>query len=76
MEAICDEGLRQAIEALRPEFVIGVGNYAEQCARRALGDMPVRIGRVLHPSPASPLANRDWASQAECQLRNIGIPIG
>jgi single-strand selective monofunctional uracil DNA glycosylase len=33
----------------------------------------VRIGRILHPSPASPLANRGWAQQAEAQLKALGV---
>jgi hypothetical protein len=24
--------------------------------------MPIRIGRIPHPSPANPSANRDWAT--------------
>ena len=31
------------------------------------------IGRVLHPSPASPAANRDWAGTATRQLQELGI---
>lgn len=37
--------------------------------------MDVIIGRILHPSPASPAANRGWAKQAEADLRVIGIDL-
>ena len=37
-------------------LVVGVGAFAEGRAKRALDGVSVRIGRVLHPSPASPAA--------------------
>ena len=66
--AVCDEALRRLADLLEPRAVIGVGKFAEDRARSALGDRAVDIARVLHPSPASPLANRGWAAQAEAQL--------
>ncbi len=58
---LCDRLLQQAVAALRPQLVIGVGAFAEQQARRALGEPAgLRFGRIPHPSPASPLANRGW----------------
>ena len=54
--------------------MVGVGAFAEGRARAALaGEGSPRIGSVLHPSPASPRANRDWAGQARKQLRALGI---
>ena len=70
---ICDEALVAAIGALQPEMVIGVGKFAEDRARAVLGDSGICIGRVLHPSPASPIANRGWAEQAEKQLVDLGV---
>jgi single-strand selective monofunctional uracil DNA glycosylase len=71
--AACDEHLRELVAALRPEWLIGVGGFAEERARGALGDAGVRFGRVLHPSPASPAANRDWAGAATKQLEALGV---
>ena len=31
------------------------------------------IGSILHPSPASPAANRDWAGTVDAQLRALGV---
>ncbi|MBI2307031.1 MAG: single-stranded DNA-binding protein [Rhodocyclales bacterium] len=73
LEAACDAHLRALVEALEPEWLIGVGGFAEARAAAALAGMDVRIGRVLHPSPASPAANRGWAEAAEKQLRALGI---
>lgn len=71
----CDEHLGEVLEALRPEFVIGVGGYAEERARAVVAARGIDavVGSVLHPSPASPAANRGWAEQAEAQLRKLGV---
>lgn len=71
--AACNEHLRQVLAATRAEWVIGVGDFAEKRAREALGESGVRLGRILHPSPASPAANKDWAGTATRQLRELGM---
>ncbi len=72
---VCDDALRSTVESVRPSHVVGVGRFAEDRARDALADLPVRIGRILHPSPASPAANRGWQAQAECDFRQLGIDL-
>ncbi len=69
----CDEALRLSIQELDPTWVIGVGRFAEASARRALEGLDVRVAGILHPSPASPAANRDWQGQARAQLAALGI---
>ena len=71
--AACDAHLRQVAEILQPEWVIGVGAWAEARARAALAGLPVQYGRVLHPSPASPAANRGWSEAATKQLLALGV---
>lgn len=71
--ALCDAHLQKLIRALQPEWVIGVGGFAEARAAMALAGMSVRIGRVLHPSPASPAANRGWSAAASAQLQALGV---
>ena len=72
IEAACDRALAQVIDAIEPRMVIGVGAFARDCAVRALGDrLPVHT--VLHPSPASPAANRGWDRAARAQLRACGF---
>src|SRR5450432_54947 len=68
----CDDALRQIVKSLRPDLVIGVGAFARDRAERALPDFKGKIGTVLHPSPASPKANRGWAGIAEQELRALG----
>jgi len=75
----CDEALQEVIALLEPDFVIGIGNYARDRIRDALEDwnpgFEFTVGRMLHPSPASPKANQGWAEQAEQQLRELGFEL-
>ncbi|MFN3193490.1 MAG: uracil-DNA glycosylase family protein [Aureliella sp.] len=76
LEAICDRHLQTLLDVLTPNWVVGVGAFAENCAKRVLQQIQnsdIHIGRILHPSPASPAANRDWAGTAMRQLRELGI---
>ena len=73
--AACDAALVRQIRHYAPQWVIGVGAFAEARIRAAVGDTDLgpRIGRVLHPSPASPAANRGWQERATAELRALGI---
>jgi len=70
--AACDEALARLVDLYRPQWCVGIGGYAE-ARLRALAPPGVRLGRVLHPSPASPVANRGWAEQAAAQLEEQGV---
>jgi len=78
----CDQHLRRVVTLLAPEWVVGIGRFATERAQVALAGrtgetgregQPLRIGKVLHPSPASPAANQGWAGKAKDQLRAQGI---
>jgi len=71
----CDHALVRTVETLKPRMVIGIGAFAENRARIALGTDAPPIGRILHPSPASPAANRGWAEAATKQLRELGVEL-
>lgn len=73
LEAACDTHLRGLVKAWEPEWVVGIGAFAEKCAQRALAGLGLKFGRILHPSPASPAANRGWAEQAERQMVELGL---
>jgi single-strand selective monofunctional uracil DNA glycosylase len=73
--AACDQALRRIVEAMRPTHVVGVGHFAFKRAQTALSGFDVEVGTILHPSPASPLANRGWAAAAERQLAALGIAL-
>lgn len=117
--ALCDAMLAETIVAYQPEFVIGVGRFAEDRLAAVVGELggarpglegsspgsgrpqrgpgdatprigdvprgldgapreaapftPPRVGRILHPSPASPAANRGWGEQARRELFELGV---
>lgn len=72
---VCDRALRRTVELLEPRHVIGIGRFAEGRAKAALDALDVEIGCILHPSPASPMANRGWAEQVNSQLSQIGVEL-
>lgn len=72
---ICDKALRQSIVILQPQWVVGIGAFAEKRAREALNGLSLTIGRITHPSPANPKANRGWAQRAESELAAMGIDL-
>lgn len=67
---LCDNHLRRVIEALEPATLIGVGRFAEGALNRVV-DEQVEIRRILHPSPASPAANRGWKEKVQESLSDI-----
>ncbi len=70
--AACDAHLSTVVAALEPEWCVGVGAYATDCLRRVVPE-GARISTVLHPSPASPAANRGWAEAAARQMVEAGV---
>jgi single-strand selective monofunctional uracil DNA glycosylase len=71
--AACDEHLRRVVALLKPEWLVGIGGFARQRAGEAFPKDGPRIGGILHPSPASPAANRGWNAAATSQLRKLGV---
>jgi single-strand selective monofunctional uracil DNA glycosylase len=71
--AACDAHLRRVLEILRPKWLIGVGAFARDRGEELCVEMNIKLGQVLHPSPASPAANRGWAAAATKQLVALGI---
>jgi single-strand selective monofunctional uracil DNA glycosylase len=70
---LCDEHLRAIVNALQPEWVIGVGDFAVRRAQYVFQNGSPKLGQILHPSPANPLANRGWAKLVSKQLEEIGV---
>ena len=73
--AACDSAMRALVEALEPRLVVGVGGFAEARATAALSGLTVPVARILHPSPASPAANRGWREAAERQFEALGVEL-
>lgn len=76
LESACDAHLVACVSIIKPRWVIGVGAFAKKRAELALtaaSIADVRIATILHPSPASPAANKDWSGQVTRQLTAIGL---
>ena len=73
LEGVCDAFLREVVQALGVEWVIGVGQYAEARARVALNGDKVKVGVVMHPSPINPAANKEWPKVMTSQLTELGV---
>jgi len=71
--AACDEHLRWVLNILEPEWLIGVGGFARARGEEVAAGLNLKIGQILHPSPASPAANRGWAAAATKQLLELGV---
>ena len=74
--ALCDRFLAVVVTTLRPEWLVGIGAFAARRAGVAAPSAAPRspqVASILHPSPASPRANRDWAAQAEGALTARGV---
>lgn len=73
LEELCDNHLQEIVEILEPDWLIGVGGFAKKRAEEALKGIEINIGMILHPSPASPAANRGWVEAATNQLKEQEI---
>ncbi len=85
--AACDRRLQKVVELFQPEWLVGVGGFAKKKLETLFGPGPKGkkgspeprksegpgLGVILHPSPASPAANRGWAEAAEKQFTEQGI---
>ncbi|MCC6142798.1 MAG: single-stranded DNA-binding protein [Candidatus Hydrogenedentes bacterium] len=73
--AACDQALAQLVQVMQPRYLIGVGKFATDRIQGVADTAACRIGRIPHPSPASPSANRDWAGSAESALIEAGVSL-
>jgi single-strand selective monofunctional uracil DNA glycosylase len=72
----CDEHLQATIRILEPEWLIGIGRFTEQRFRAVIEESDGggrKVAAILHPSPASPAANKDWAGRTTEQLISLGV---
>lgn len=73
LQDACLRHLRRLVDLLEPEWLVGVGAFAAERAQEAAQDRPVRVARILHPSPANPRAGADWGLRAERELSDQGV---
>jgi single-strand selective monofunctional uracil DNA glycosylase len=67
---LCDQHLKSVVDIMGIERIVGVGNYAKKRAKAIVPKLD--IDAMWHPSPASPLANRnggaDWRTNVASKL--------
>lgn len=74
---VCDGHLQRLLEVTGAGTVVGVGRFA--AARAGLvveeirADARPRVVTILHPSPASPAANRGWGDAVVRTLTEEGV---
>lgn len=63
--AACDAALAELLETLRVKRAVGVGNFALERLRSVVSakGLEIPLDSILHPSPANPQANADWAGR-------------
>ena len=73
--SICDRALRETVLYLKPRHVVGIGAFTASRAEVALADLDLMVGRITHPSPANPKANRGWIGIIEQELEDMGVVL-
>lgn len=71
--SFCDRHLHRVLEILEPAWLIGIGGFAAMRGKMISENLKLKTGQILHPSPASPAANRGWAKTATQQLIELGV---
>ena len=73
---ICDRALADTIKLLKPQWIIGIGGFAKKRIDRVQNQFfagEFTAAQILHPSPASPKANKGWDKDTEKTLKELGI---
>jgi single-strand selective monofunctional uracil DNA glycosylase len=75
LDEACMQHLLAVIGLLEPKILVGVGGFAArrlELARQKLRRSEAyRVIQILHPSPASPAANRGWEEAIAQQLSGV-----
>ena len=69
----CDDALARDRRARSPRARGRHRRASPSSARTRRSEAAIRIGSILHPSPASPAANRGWADAVDARLRALGF---
>ena len=73
--SVCDRALLKTALHLKPRYVLGIGEFAAGRAHTTLSGLDISVGRITHPSPANPKANKGWESLIMTELAQLGIKI-
>jgi single-strand selective monofunctional uracil DNA glycosylase len=71
--AACNAHLARVVSTLQPKWLVGIGGFAFDRVLAVAEKLPqLKTTQILHPSPASPAANRNWAGVVTEQLQKCG----
>jgi len=74
---ICDKALKETIAIFKPQWLIGIGGFAEKRIKAVkaafFAEDSFQVARILHPSPASPRANSGWQEAVTKTLTDLGV---
>ena len=73
--AACDRALRDTLVLIGPRLAVGVGAFAAARVQTAVEGLTIAAGKITHPSPANPKANRGWTALVEKEFRQMGITV-
>jgi single-strand selective monofunctional uracil DNA glycosylase len=73
--AACDRALRDTLIFIAPRLAVGIGAFAAARVNVAVKGLDIAAGKITHPSPANPKANRGWAALIENEFRQMGITV-
>ena len=75
VEVFCDQALKNTISTLKPKAICGIGGYAAGRCQEIMKKLPeeekIAVFTVLHPSPASPAANKGWVDKFRSQIKDV-----
>lgn len=73
----CDIHLRKTAEILEAKWLLGIGKFAEKMINSAMAEEisanKIKSGTIIHPSPASPAANRGWGEAVTKKMSEYGL---
>ena len=73
---LCDATLLSVLDLFDVEHIMALGRYAESRAKKVLfnaGKRDVQVHFMVHPSPASAIANRGWDALAQNALQQANL---
>lgn len=77
MEQLCDLALYELIAIIKPQYIVGIGRYAEDRCRDVVGKncLSLDVSYLRHPSPFSvPYGYEDvWEKDAIESFRRQGM---
>ena len=73
---LCDATLLSVIDLFEVKHIMALGRYAESRAKKVLfnaGKRDIQVHFMVHPSPASAIANRGWDALAQNALQKANL---